>query len=404
MSAIMGFNTMVNATQNFSMKLIKSALQPSVSLWFVLRGVSLVVAFVAFYFRHGPKEFQTATSPRNLLLSPWYFWDVHYYVEIVRNGYQPGAPTANFHPLYPWISTLVAAIIREPLLSLLLVSSVAGLLLTIAFYRLARLDLDDHQAWQATALLLVWPVSVTLFLPYTEPLFLLLSVYCLFTARQKRFWLAGLAGALATLTRQQGLFLVLPVAWEVWEASGRNWRCSVKRSSPLILAPAAYVFWIIYRALAVSDVHPDFSSLQRFIHTVMISPSSYEITDQHAFLPPWVTVWRTINVFWRGGVASAAYTDMALAVAFMALLILSWNCLCTSYRIYSVAIVLVSLSFYAGDIDPFLALPRHLLLAFPVFIGLAARYRFRTFPVLLVALSICQIGLLSCFVWQSWVP
>jgi len=285
------------------------------------------------------------------------------------------------------------------------VSSVAGLLLTIAFHRLAKFDLDDQQAWQATALLLVWPASIALFLPYTEALFLLLSVCCLYSARQQKFWLAGLAAALATLTRQQGLFLALPLAWEIWEASSRRWSSALSKCLPLLLAPAAYVLWIMYRALAVSDVHPDFSSVQKFLHTVMISPSSYQITEQHAFLPPWLTIWKALNVFWGGGTPTEAYIiDTALTVASVGLLILSWRCLRMSYRLYCVAILFISLSFYAGDIDPFLALPRHLLLAFPVFIGLAARYRLRVFPLLLILLVIAQLGLLRYCVWGWWVP
>jgi hypothetical protein len=242
-------------------------------------------------------------------------------------------------------------------------------------------------------------------LPYTEALFVLLSVYCLYTARHRKFWLAGLAAALATLTRQQGLFLALPLAWEIWEASSRRWSNALGKCLPVLLAPAAYVLWIVYRALAISDVHPDFSSLQNFLHTVMISPSSYQITEQHAFLPPWLTVWKALNVFRSGGTPAEAYIiDTALTVASVGLLILSWRCLRMSYRVYCVAILLVSLSFYAGDIDPFLALPRHLLLAFPVFIGLAARYRLRVFPLLLIFLVIAQMGLLRYCVWGWWVP
>jgi len=384
---------------------ITATLRRCVSLWLGLRVVSMIVAVAAFYVRPRAPGIVAVTSLRSFLLSPFYVWDVQYYVEIVRNGYQPGAATTNFHPLYPWIATLVAVVIREPLLSLLLVSSVAGLLLTIAFHRLAKLDLNDQQAWQATALLLVWPASVALFLPYTEALFLLLSVYCLYTARHQKFWLAGLAAALATLTRQQGLFLALPLAWEIWEASGRRWSSALRKCLPLLLAPAAYGLWIMYRAFAISDVHPDFSSLQNFIHTVMISPSSYEITEQHAFLPPWLTVWKALNVFWSGGTPAEAYIiDAALTVASVGLLVLSWRCLRMSYRVYCVAILLISFSFYAGDIDPFLALPRHLLLAFPVFIGLAARYRLRVFPLLLIFLVIAQMGLLRYCVWGWWVP
>jgi len=379
-------------------------LRRSLLIWLVLRVVSLVVAPLAFYFRPPGSRIMAVTSLKGFLLGPWFAWDVRYYVEIVRNGYQPGSPTANLHPLYPWISALLAAVIREPLLSLLLVSSIAGVLLIIGFYRLAKLDCNDQQAWQATALLLCWPASLALFLPYTEALFLLLSVYCLFAARHQRFWLAGLAGALATLTRQQGLFLVLPLAWEIWEASGRQWSSAVRKCLSLLLVPAAYALWVVYRAVAINDVHPDFSSIQSFLHTVMISPSSYEITEKHAFLPPWLTIWRGLGAFWRHEVSPYAFIDLALGIGFIALLVLSWRYLRMSYRVYCLAIVLVSLSFYAADENPFLALPRHLVLAFPVFIGLAARYQIRRFPFLLFLLAECQMGLLVCFVWMRWVP
>lgn len=383
---------------------LESKLRRSLLLWLLLRVVSLVVTPLAYYLGPRATGITAVTSLRRFLLGPWYSWDVRYYVEIVSRGYQTGSPTTNFHPLYPWISALFAAVIREPLLSLLLVASIAGVLLIIGFYRLARLDCNEQQAWQATALLLCWPASVALFLPYTEALFLLLSVYCLFAARRQKFWLAGLAGALATLTRQQGLFLVLPLAWEMWEASGRRWSSAARQSLSLLFVPAAYALWVVYRGVAINDVHPDFSSIQNFLHTVMISPSSYEITERHAFLPPWLTIWRGLGVFWRNVVSPYAYIDLFLGTGFIVLFILSWRYLRTSYRLYCLAIILVSLSFYAADENPFLALPRHLLLAFPVFIGLAARYQFRRLPFLLFLLIECQIGLLVCFVWMRWVP
>jgi Gpi18-like mannosyltransferase len=373
-------------------------------LWGLVRVVSLIVVPLAFHFRPPGTRTTAAAGLKGLLLAPWYSWDVRYYVEVVRNGYRAGSPTANFHPLYPWISALVAVVIREPLVSLLLVSSIAGLLLTIAFYRLARLDCNEQQAWHATALLLCWPASVALFLPYTEALFLLLSVYCLFAARQQRFWLAAFFGALATLTRQQGLFLVLPLAWEIWEASGRRWSTALRNSLSLLFIPAAYALWVVYRSFAINDVHPDFSSIQTFLHTVMISPTSYEITEKHAFLPPWLTIWNGLGAFWRNQVSPYAFIDLLLSAGFIALLVLSWRYLRTSDRLYCLALVLVSLSFYAADENPFLAMPRHMVLAVPVFIALARRYQLRRLPFLLILLIECELGLLVTFVWQRWVP
>jgi hypothetical protein len=294
--------------------------------------------------------------------------------------------------------------VRDPILSLLIVSSVASLLLTIVFYRLARLDCDEEQSWQATALLLTWPVSVALFLPYTEALFLLLSVCSLLAVRRNQFLLAVIAAGLATLTRQQGLFLALPLLWEVWVSSDRKGRKIFKSVLALAAVVAPYAGWIFYRSIAINDVHPDFSSMQKFIHTVMISPTSYDITERHEFLPPWSALWKASMDFWHGEVMKHAYVDAAFSAVFICLFALSWRHLRTSYRVYCVAMVLVSLSFYAGNINPFIALPRHLLLAFPVFIGLAARRHFRKFPLLLVVLIMCQMLQLCSFVWKNWVP
>jgi len=336
-------------------------------------------------------------------LAPFYAWDAFYYVAIVRDGYQAGKSTANFHPLYPWLSAVVNVVFREPLLSLLLVASVAGLLLAQAFYRLALLDCDEQQSWHATALLLLFPASIALFVPYTESLFLLLSVICLLAAREKRFWLAGLAGCLAALTRQQGIFLVIPLAWEAWETLDRSWSNAIKRLFAITLVPAGYAAWVFYRSLAINDVRPDFSSVQKFIYSVMLSPTTYEILDQQQFLPPWVALWRAAKVLSRSGTYPAAYIDAAMAAVFIGMFVLGWRQLRTSYRIYSTVIILVSLSFFTGPVNPYISLPRHLLLAFPVFIGYAARQRSGPSPLLIIVLVVCQMTVLCLFVWQKWV-
>jgi hypothetical protein len=376
-------------------------LRRSVALWLFLRLLSFPVAMLAFYIRYGKNAI---TSLTGLLLSPWYAWDVYYYVEIVRSGYRAGSPTANFHPLYPVMSKLLAVAVRDPLASLLIVSSVASLLLTIVFYRLARLDCNEEQSWQATALLLTWPVSVALLLPYTEALFLLLAVCSLLAIRRNQFLFATIAAVLATLTRQQGLFLALPLVCEVWVSSDRRGRKLFKSAVALASVAAAYGGWVLYRSVAINDVHPDYSSVQQFIHTVMISPSSYDITEHHEFLPPWSALWKAAMDFWHGDVMRNGYVDAALAVVFIGLFALSWRHLRMSYRVYCVAIILISLSFYAGSIDPFIALPRHFLLAFPVFIGLAARLRFKNFALPLALLILCQMAQLCSFVWKTWVP
>lgn len=377
---------------------------PPLTLWLILRLVSLPVASFALLY---DSRARATASARAFLLLPWYSYDTEYYLRIVRVGYQAGDITPGFHPLYPWTASFLNMLGNNPIVSLMIVSSVSGLLLTTAYYRLAMLDHDTDTAWTATALFLCWPATIAIFAPYTEALFLLLSVCCLFAARRRQFWLAGLAGGLASLTRQTGIFLALPLAWEIWEGSGRNWRNLIdhwQRWFAIALVPAGYGLWIVYRALVINDVKPDFSSHQRFIYSVMISPAHYQVYADQQFLPPWIAVWKALKLLWRGGLHLSAYGDALFGMFFISMLVLAWRHLRTSYKIYSLAIVLVALSLHTGSTaNPYTSLPRHLLPALPVFMGLAAAYKFQRLGFVLFILALCQALFLCCFVWQTWV-
>ena len=375
-----------------------------VTLWLALRIVTLVVAVLALLYESSGR---VRTTVRDYILLPWFSYDTEYYLRIVRNGYQSTDITSGFHPLYPWLSTIVNFLINDALVSLLLVASLAGLFLTAAFYQLARQDQNPDTAWTATALFLCWPVTIAIFAPYTEALYLLLTTACLLAAALKRYWLAGLIGGLAALTRQQGLFLVLPLAWEIWENSNRNWRLLLKQWPNWLataLVPAGYAFWIVYRAVAINDFNPNFSSTQQFIYSVMVSPKHYQVFSEQQFLPPWISIWKAVKILWLGGLHWSAYGDAFLGIVFIAMFVIAWKHLRTSHRIYCLAIVLIALSLHTGGtVNPYTSLPRHLLAASPVFIGLAAGYKFQRLGFVLFVLALCQMLLLCCFVWQTWV-
>lgn len=367
--------------------------RPPVLLWLALRVITLAVILIAGLYA-------TGSLPGTAILANKY--DVRYYARIVERGYQSGDVTANFHPLYPWLSSIVAKVAQDPFVSLLAVSSAAGLLLAIAFYRLARLDCEPKKAWLATAALLCWPASAALFVPYTEALFLLLAVLCLGAARRQRFWLAGLWGALACLTRQHGLFLVLPLGWELLEASKQDWRRWLLHWPSVILIPLGYAAWTIYRTLIINDAPADFSNLRAFINSVMLSPASRALLPHHEFMMPWTAVLKALGIVWAGTHWSAV-GSLVLGFAFLLMFVLAWRHLRTSYRVYSLAVVLAAFSFHTGPLDPYMALPRHLLPAFPVFIGASLAYDVEHPRFMLSIFVLCQMLVLCCFVWQTWV-
>jgi Gpi18-like mannosyltransferase len=354
-----------------------------------------------------PPSFPLHEWLMRVFIDPWARWDTFSYMHIVERGYRADDGSAQFHPLLSWLAMPLNWLTGSPLLSLLLVSSLASLLLLFAFERLARCDLDPAPARTATLLLVSAPPAFILFAPYTEGLFLLCAVLCFLWARQRSWWLAGLAGALATLTRQQGLFLLLPLAWELWEASGRNWRQLLvgwKSWLSLALIPGAMLFWIVYRAISLQDLNPDTSSLHSLIYTVLISPSSSEIVSEQAFLFPVYTFWLALDTFLSNPRLYLGI-DLILGIGFLVLFVIAWPQMRTSYRIYALVIVLVSFSYYTGPHNPYMGLLRHLLLAFPVFIGLAPRFHHQPARLLIVIGGLLALlFLLPQYVLQSWVP
>ena len=72
---------------------------------------------------------------------------------------------------------------------------------------------------------------------------------------------------------------------------------------------------------------------------------------------------------------------LTFGTGFLLILALAWRYMRPSYRIYALAITLLAFSYHTGPLYPYMGLPRHLLLAFPVFIGLGARLRHPAFAL-----------------------
>ena len=365
-------------------------------VWLVLRVYTILCGALAAYLG--------GTS----LLAVWERWDTLYYMRIASAGYSATDGTTTFHPLFPWLARPFALLGGPPVIGLLLVSSCATLALYFVFERLASLDHNVVKARTATFLFAFWPVSYVLYLPYTESLWLLFAVLCFLFARQRRWWLAGLAGALATLTRQQGLFLLAPLAWELFAAEGHDIKRTLMRWRswlPFTLIPGAYLVWGLYRTLVLGDVKAD--SLSSWISSILVSPASHLVVKDHAFMWPWKAAYLAIQ-----RALSLSYfnpwIDLGLGFLFLILIVLAWRGMRTSYRIYVVVIAVVSFSFHTGMIPTggaYLSLPRHLLLAFPVFIGLASRYEPRRLWIVMILPGIAVMTfLLFGYFWVRLVP
>ncbi len=97
--------------------------------------------------------------------------------------------------------------------------------------------------------------------------------------------------------------------------------------------------------------------------------------------------------------------DLVLAGLFVGFLVVAWPVMRPAYRLYSLAIMVASFSYHTGPFYPYMGLPRHLLLAFPVFIGLGAVLRKGWQWLLIWTVELLGFLFLAMlYVIEGWAP
>jgi hypothetical protein len=341
-----------------------------------------------------------------VFVAPWSRYDAIWFEQILTHGYRAGDGSTSFHPLYIWLSTPLYHLGVNAPLSLLFTSSLATLVFLGVFYKLARLDHEPETAWIALLLLMTFPVGFILFAPYTESLFMLWAAAALYSIRRERWGLAALFSFLAGLTRQQGIFLALPLAWGLWDTSQRSlrgirktWRAWLS----LLATPAGLIIWTIYRIGYLHEGSLNFTNTQGFIYSALLSPSASKIVAGQVFTWPWDAFIMAISKAIHSPDLND-FMNLGFGIAFLIAFIISWRYLKISDRLYSFVIIVISFSTISGQYF-YESLPRHLLLAFPVFLGLSAVVQNHRQKLLLLA---CQmpglILLIYCYVLNGWIP
>lgn len=149
----------------------------------------------------------------------WNRWDATHYLRLAEKGYTAkgdGRFSIVFYPLYPWLVRAVAFVSRNYFGSALVVSGVASLCAGLLFRRLVAVDEPGRVARLAVWFLFIFPTAYFLHIGYSESLFLALVLGCLLAARMQFWAVAGVLGALACLTRVNGLLLVPTLLVEAW--------------------------------------------------------------------------------------------------------------------------------------------------------------------------------------------
>ena len=142
------------------------------------------------------------------------------YLDIAKNGYTATGDNAInlvFFPLYPYLIRLFAFVFGHEAICGLVISRLCFAGASVLLYEwivLERKSADD--GWLGTLLMALYPFSVFVMGVYSESLFLLTSIGCLYLIRRRKFAWAGAVGCLAALCRVQGMLLILPAAYELF--------------------------------------------------------------------------------------------------------------------------------------------------------------------------------------------
>ncbi len=223
-------------------------------------------------------------------------FDGAYYVVVAQTWYQKALIGSNFSfplpleyysahfPLYPlFIKILSFLPPLNPMRAMLLVNYAASIIAAVLVYEIAKKNNLSKPLWIALAWLFIWPRMLAVrSVGSPETLFILWILLAIKYFDIKKYWLAGLFGALATLTKSPGVLL-----FPVFLIAGKfNWK-----SWPIMLIPASLLLLFTFYYVQTGDFWAYFHSGDN-IH-LQLWP--FRIFDSNQ---PWVGSFWLEDVIW----------------------------------------------------------------------------------------------------------
>lgn len=343
---------------------------------------------------HSTKILNCFSTPNKCFLM-WDRYDVNSYITIAEQGYHSISETA-FFPLWPVLLRIFAMPFGDNLLAYTAVGVVlANLIFYLALVLLYLLVLelygDQRIAVRALYYTAFAPYAIFFFIGYTESLFLfccLFTFFCLQRALQKRqriYWLlAGISGFCASLSRSQGIFLLVPYClvfiqsylWPLTHTLARRewrillrfdlWRQRFVQTSwheklfallPIIFVPMGLGVYMFYLWRTKGDP---------------LAFSAAEVIWGRTGAMPWHTVHLALkNLFIDNTVQVQNLLNLLSVFVCLAVLVAGVRRLPLYYTLFAALLFIFPLLYPWGRVDPLASIPRFILVIFPVSISLA---------------------------------
>lgn len=301
-------------------------------------------------------------EPWSAFLSTWQRFDALWYQQIVEHGYHAGDNTVHFQPLFPLLVRVASLpLAGQVVLAELVVASLAFVVAMALLYRVVQLDANRAVAQLTVLLTAFFPLGFFLVAPYTESLYLALTLAAFWFARHGKPWAAGLAGLGAGMTRTVAIFLVLPLAFEYLRGRDQEGR-GTPRGCPhpgfgllaATLPAVGFIATIVYDRAVVGEQRSVFQVGQHF---------------GDRFLPPWTALadgWKHVTT--TGD--PVEILNLSLLLAFVVIALLMLRRLPLAYGLYVLPYLLL-LASRESEVSPLESVARYLVVLFPCFVMLA---------------------------------
>jgi hypothetical protein len=202
--------------------------------WLVAHAVLFTLAYAAAWVL-------SPNSGHLPLVSGYQQWDANLLANIAAHGYYGSASVphnAAFFPGYPLALATAHLVLRNWIVSELLLSLLAGGVAVVAIARLAGTS-------RAALFLLTLPTAVFLTVGYSESLFLAFAIPAWNAARRGDWKRCGIYASLAAFTRPDGLFLIPALAiMALTRPVGVRRRRALPGLAISLLGPAVYELYL----------------------------------------------------------------------------------------------------------------------------------------------------------------
>lgn len=351
----------------------------------VTRATLFVLAFVAQMWLPMNGKTTWHDFPGNYWLDGWLRWDSGWYLTIAAHGYSFDPVTNQgsvaFFPLYPLLIRGLGVVVGSQALAALVISNVAFAVAVVVLFRLASHVFDTRTARWTLLFLCAFPFAYFFVAAYTESLFLCLSALSFYLAERERWWLSGLVGVFAGLTRSIGS-LVGPAIFLIYlRHRGYNHKRLDRHLLAAGLAPLGTFLYMAY-------LYVRFHDPLAFARASFVGWGHYNVfVEGLSRLNPWG--W---NV---GNYDLVLFTNVALVLLWLLLSIPAFRLLGPGYALFTIASAVIP---FSGATE---SLGRYVLPIFPGFIVMAVYLKDATAGKLVLYGSAMLLALLTAL-FANW--